>query len=80
MISTGLVFPVSNAIGTLVQAVDRSDVDTVMVAGQLRKKAGKLINVDLVKLQTEVEASRDYLLRVSGLLPDLFATGVTYKG
>ncbi len=62
------------------QAVDRSDVDTVMVAGQLRKKAGKLINVDLVKLQTEVEASRDYLLRVSGLLPDLFATGVTYKG
>jgi 5-methylthioadenosine/S-adenosylhomocysteine deaminase len=28
------VFPVNNAIGTIVQAVERSDVDTVMVAGQ----------------------------------------------
>src|ERR1700729_276963 len=27
------VFPVNNAIGTIVQAVERSDVDTVMVAG-----------------------------------------------
>ena len=74
------VFPVSDAIGTVVQAVDRSDVDTVMVAGQLRKKAGKLINVDLAQLQTEVEASRDYLLKVSGLPSDLFATGVAHKG
>jgi 5-methylthioadenosine/S-adenosylhomocysteine deaminase len=74
------VFPVSNAIGTVVQAIGRSDVDTVMVAGQLRKKAGKLIDVDLVKLRTEVEASRDYLLQVSGLPADLFATGVAYKG
>src|SRR6202789_146739 len=73
------VFPVSNAIGTVVQAVDRSDVDTVMVAGQVRKRNGKLINVDLAILRTEVDASRDYLLQVSGLPADLFATGVAYK-
>jgi cytosine/adenosine deaminase-related metal-dependent hydrolase len=74
------VFPVSNAIGTVVQAVDRSDVDTVMVAGQVRKRNGKLVNVDLAKLRTDVDASRDYLLQVSGLPADLFATGVAYKG
>src|ERR1700742_4876668 len=41
------VFPVTNAIGTIVQAVERSDVDTVMVAGKLRKQGGKLLGTDL---------------------------------
>jgi 5-methylthioadenosine/S-adenosylhomocysteine deaminase len=71
------VFPVTNAIGTIVQAVERSDVDTVMVAGQFRKRAGKLVDVDLAKLRTEVDASRDYLLKVSGHRPDLFSTAAT---
>ena len=68
------VFPVNNAIGTIVQAVERADVDTVMVAGQLRKRAGKLIDVDLAKLSAEVTASRDYLQDVSGYRPGLFGT------
>src|ERR1700722_10253502 len=66
------VFPVNNAIGTIVQAVEASDVDTAMVAGQLRKRAGKLIDVDLAKLAADVAASRDYLLGASGYRPDLF--------
>jgi 5-methylthioadenosine/S-adenosylhomocysteine deaminase len=73
------VFPVTNAIGTIVQAVERSDVDTVMVAGQIRKRAGQLIGVDVAKLRTEVEASRDYLLEVSGHRLDLFSTAATAK-
>ena len=68
------VFPVTNAIGTIVQAVERSDVDTVMVAGEVRKRAGKLIGVDLAKLAADVTASRDYLLNASGYRPDLFKT------
>jgi 5-methylthioadenosine/S-adenosylhomocysteine deaminase len=71
------VFPVNNAIGTIVQAVERSDVDTVMVAGQLRKRAGKLIDVDLAKLSAEVTASRDYLLDASGYRPGLFETSAS---
>src|SRR5271169_6233876 len=59
------VFPVNNVIGTIVQAVERADVDTVMVAGQIRKRAGKLVDVDLAKLRTEVEASRNFLLQLS---------------
>jgi 5-methylthioadenosine/S-adenosylhomocysteine deaminase len=68
------VFPVNNVIGTIVQAIERSDVDTVMVAGRLRKRAGKLVDVDLVKLRTEVNASRDYLLAVSGHRAGLVGT------
>ena len=68
------VFPVTNAIGTIVQAVERSDVDTVMVAGQLRKRSGRLIGVDVEKLSAEVIASRDYLLAASGYRTNLFGT------
>jgi cytosine/adenosine deaminase-related metal-dependent hydrolase len=68
------VFPVTNAIGTIVQAVERSDVDTVMVAGEVRKRAGKLVGVDLAKLTADVSASRDHLLKASGYRPDLFKT------
>ncbi len=66
------VFPVTNAIGTIVQAVERSDVDTVMVAGKLRKRGGKLTDVDLDKLAADATASRDYLLATSGYRPELF--------
>jgi 5-methylthioadenosine/S-adenosylhomocysteine deaminase len=68
------VFPVTNAIATIVQAVERSDVDTVMVAGEIRKRAGKLVGVDVAKLHAEVNASRDHLLEASGYRTDLFAT------
>jgi cytosine/adenosine deaminase-related metal-dependent hydrolase len=60
------VTPVNNAVGTIVQAVERSDVDTVMVAGNIRKRCGKLIGTDLIKLSADITASRDYLLEKSG--------------
>ena len=67
------VFPVTNAIGTIVQAVGRSDVDTVMVAGEIRKRAGKLVGVDVARLHAEANASRDHLIAASGYRTDLFA-------
>ena len=73
------VFPVNNAIGTIVQAVERSDVDTVMVAGEIRKRAGRLVGVDVAKLTADVAASRDYLLDASGYRPDLFGTSTAAK-
>ena len=74
------VFPVSNAIGTIVQAVERSDVDTVMVAGRLRKRSGKLIGVDIERLSAEASASRDYLLKASGYRTNLFGTAIPAPG
>jgi len=73
------VFPVTNAIGTIVQAVERADVDTVMVAGEIRKRAGKLIDVDIAKLTADVIASRDHLLEASGYRPDLFGASAVAK-
>jgi 5-methylthioadenosine/S-adenosylhomocysteine deaminase len=71
------VFPVTNAIGTIVQAVERADVDTVMVAGEIRKRAGKLVGVNIAKLTADVLASRDYLLAASGYSPDMFGASTT---
>src|ERR1700678_4082101 len=71
------VFPVTNAIGTIVQAVERSDVEMVMVAGEVRKRAGKLVGVDPAKLAADVGASRDYLLEMSGYRPDMFGATTT---
>ena len=73
------IFPVNNAIGTIVQAVERSDVDTVMVAGEIRKRNGKLIGVDLAKLSADITASRDYLLDKSGYRIDLFDAASSRK-
>jgi 5-methylthioadenosine/S-adenosylhomocysteine deaminase len=73
------VFPVTNAIGTIVQAVERSDVDTVMVAGVIRKRAGKLVGVDVARLTADVLGSRDYLLEASGYRPDMFGASTAAK-
>jgi 5-methylthioadenosine/S-adenosylhomocysteine deaminase len=66
------VFPVTNAIATIVQAVERADVDTVAVGGRLRKRGGRLVDVDLAKLAADAAASRDFLLSASGHRVDLF--------
>ncbi|SIT13829.1 amidohydrolase family protein [Insolitispirillum peregrinum] len=64
------VFPVTDPVGTIVQAVERANVDTVMVAGEIRKRGGKLVGVDLPKLRAEVTGSLDYLLEASGYQPE----------
>ena len=67
------------SVGTIVQAVERSDVDTVIVAGAIRKRAGKLVDVDVAKLAADVTASRDFLLEASGYRPDLFDPSTAAK-
>jgi 5-methylthioadenosine/S-adenosylhomocysteine deaminase len=37
------------------------DVDTVLIAGQLRKQAGRLLDVDPTAVQRELDRSRDWL-------------------
>lgn len=66
------VLPLTNAIGTVVQAVERADVDTVMVGGTLRKRGGHLLDVDKPRITADILASRDHLFAASGYRPDLF--------
>ena len=52
--------------------MDRSNVETVIVAGKVRKWKGQLLDVDLRRLRRDLEASRDYIFNAAGIPQDLF--------
>jgi cytosine/adenosine deaminase-related metal-dependent hydrolase len=54
--------PFNSAYGAIVTAMDTSNVDTVMIAGRIVKRAGKLVGVDLAAIGRRAAASRDYLV------------------
>jgi cytosine/adenosine deaminase-related metal-dependent hydrolase len=66
------VAPLNSVPGAVVTLMDRSNVDTVIVAGKIRKWRGALLGADLGKLRSELEASRDRLFRAAGIEQDLF--------
>ncbi|MGF1627066.1 MAG: amidohydrolase family protein [Alphaproteobacteria bacterium] len=67
------VAPLNNAAGAVVTLMERSNVDTVMVAGKVKKWQGGLLDFDIARLRAELEASRDYLFEAAGVERDLFA-------
>jgi cytosine/adenosine deaminase-related metal-dependent hydrolase len=66
------VFPVNHVPGAVVQMMDRSNVETVIVAGKVRKWKGKLLDVDLSKLRRDLEDSRDFLYQKANIPQNLF--------
>ena len=60
------VFPVNHVPGAVVQMMERSNVETVIVAGKVRKWKGKLLDVNLNKLRRELEDTRDFLYNAVG--------------
>ena len=60
------VAPMNNAYSAVVQAMDTSNVDTVIIAGQIRKRQGQLVGVDLTRLRQQAQASRDYIVQKTG--------------
>jgi 5-methylthioadenosine/S-adenosylhomocysteine deaminase len=66
------VAPLNHVPGAVVTLMERSNVETVIVAGKVRKWQGRLLDVDLPKLRAELEASRDYLFKTAGVQADLF--------
>lgn len=66
------VAPLNNVPGAVVTLMERSNVDTVMVAGRIRKWRGKLLGHDIDKLRRDLEASRDHVFEKSGVARDLF--------
>jgi len=61
------VFPMNNVPGAVVTMMDRSNVETVIVAGKIRKWKGELLDVDLDLLRTELAATRDFLYNATGV-------------
>jgi hypothetical protein len=66
------VAPVNNVPGAVVSLMDRTNVETVIVAGKVRKWKGKLQDVDLDRLRSQLEASRDAIFTAAGVPQNLF--------
>ncbi len=70
-------FPLNNVPGTVVTLMDTSNVENVFVAGKAMKWQGKLVGVDLNRLQREIEKSRDELLARTSQTLNFFGTCCT---
>lgn len=66
-------FPVVDPMATVVVSADTSNVDTVLVRGEIRKRHGQLVGIDLARLRAQVEKSRDTVLGAAGMLPGWMA-------
>ncbi len=67
------LYPSNNALGTVVQAAERSNVDTVIIGGRVRKFRGKVLGVEMKQLRAMVDESRAHLFAAVGYTPDIFA-------
>lgn len=64
------LFPVNDAVGTVVAAGHPGVVDTVLVAGEVVKRGGRLLGVDLPALRTRLLGSRDRIAAAAGVAVD----------
>ncbi|NVI82718.1 amidohydrolase family protein [Janthinobacterium sp. BJB401] len=67
------LYPVNNAIGTVVHAAERSNIDTVIIGGRVRKRGGVVLGVDQAQLRAAIDESCAHLFNAAGYEPDLFA-------
>jgi 5-methylthioadenosine/S-adenosylhomocysteine deaminase len=73
---TGInVFPINNVPNAVVSLMERTNVETVIVAGKVRKWKGRLLDVDLPRLRTQLDASRDFIFRAAQIPQNLFPQG-----
>ena len=66
------VAPLNQVPGAVVSLMDRTNVETVIVAGKVRKWKGQLLDVDLPRLRDKLESSRDHIFDAAGIPQDLF--------
>jgi hypothetical protein len=67
------VVPLNQVPGAVVSLMDRTNVETVIVAGNVRKWKGRLMDVNLDKLRRDLENSRDYIFNAAGIPQNLFS-------
>jgi 5-methylthioadenosine/S-adenosylhomocysteine deaminase len=68
------VAPLNQVPGAVVSLMERSNVETVIVAGTVRKWKGKLLDADLSHLRRQLEASRDHIFAAANIPQDLFSS------
>ena len=65
------VWPLNNAPGAVVNVMDPSNVDTVFIAGKVKKWRGSLVGVDVPRVLRIVQEARDAVVRRSGFRRNL---------
>ncbi|PYE82441.1 amidohydrolase family protein [Pseudoroseicyclus aestuarii] len=66
------VAPLNNVPGAVVTLMERSNVETVLVAGEVKKWQGEMVGVDVAALRDQITASRDHLFEAAGIEQALF--------
>jgi 5-methylthioadenosine/S-adenosylhomocysteine deaminase len=67
------LWPLNNAPGTVVNLMNPGNVDTVFIAGQVRKWRGNLVGVDAPRLMRMAEEARDAVTRRAGFSVNFLA-------
>jgi cytosine/adenosine deaminase-related metal-dependent hydrolase len=65
--------PLNNAVATVVLGATSANVDTVLIAGSVKKWAGRLVGPDIARVRRLVHASRDRLVADAGYPLDVVA-------
>jgi cytosine/adenosine deaminase-related metal-dependent hydrolase len=65
------LFPLNNAIGTVVQGADPRNIEFVLVAGAPVKWGGQVLGLDLDRVRELATESRDFLLGKAGTVLDV---------
>jgi cytosine/adenosine deaminase-related metal-dependent hydrolase len=65
------LWPLNNAPGTVVNLMHPGHVDTVLIAGKLRKWRGQLVGVDMARVMGLAEEARAAVMRRAGFTVDL---------
>jgi cytosine/adenosine deaminase-related metal-dependent hydrolase len=60
------LWPLNNAPGTVVNLMNPGNVDTVFIAGKVKKWRGELVGVDLPRLRRTAQEARDAVMRRAG--------------
>jgi hypothetical protein len=64
--------PLNQVPGAVVSLMDRTNVETVIVAGKVRKWKGQLLDVNIPNLRRRLENSRDGIFARAGVPQNLF--------
>jgi cytosine/adenosine deaminase-related metal-dependent hydrolase len=67
------LYPANHAIGTVVAAADVRNIDTVLIAGRVRKLRGRMVGVNMDRFRQLADESRNYLFSRAGYKLDIFS-------
>lgn len=68
-LNTVNVAPVNDVVAAVVLSADTSNVDTVVIDGNVVKRDGRLVDVDLAAAMNSIHRSRDHLYASAGRTP-----------